>query len=149
MTCLVIGLTSISDPTCKRGVAANPGASIARTRPELRAAVIGVEPAERNGRKRRHVRRPLVEHFMRDRTPEASAIGFHPTRSLAVVPNGGQQQRLVCEAAVVACSTLAQHFDVLVCDLPATEASGQIVFEALAPVLERLIVAVTPMRPAV
>src|SRR5262249_54111377 len=94
------------------------------------------------------VRGPRVEYFARDCVPSKQAIGRYPTPTFAVLPNGGKQPGLP-DGAARAISTLREHFDVIVCDLPTIDDSRRRFVGDLHDALDSLVVAVTPICEAV
>lgn len=150
MTALTVGVTSARNPACKRGVAVNLAASLARD-PEraLRVCVVDADPLNLDVTTRLAVRGPALEDFADGLAPEPSALGSVHEPALWVLPTAGTGVGLTHRATDRALRQLRDDFDVIICDLvggpsgPARAVSGRL------EQLDWLLLAVTPDHESV
>lgn len=144
MTALTVGVTSARNPECKRGLAVNLAASLARDpRRALRVCVVDADPLNLDVTTRLAVRGPLLEDYAEREAPVASALGSVHEPPLWVLPSAGAGVGLTRRATERALRELRDDFDVVVCDI-AGGTSGPTVVNGHLDQLDWLLVAVTP-----
>ena len=147
---LTIGITTARAPECKRGVAVNVAASIARNHPvEGAVCVVDADPLARDVTTRLPARGVMLEDFGKAIPPAVERIGklHHPP--LAVLGCAAEGLGRVRFAADRAIPLLRRAFDIVVCDLVGGPTGPGRVVGARLDVLDWLLVAVTPERRAV
>ena len=119
MTALTVGITTSRDPVCKRGLAVNIAASLARDPSRaLRVCVVDADPLNLDVTTRLAVRGPMLEDFAGE-APVVSALGSVHEPPLWVLPSAGAGVGLTRRALEPALVALRESFDVIVCDLVA------------------------------
>ncbi len=150
MTALTVGVTTARDPACKRGLAANIAASLARNAAASgRVCVVDADPIALDVSTRLGVRAPVLEDFARPNRPTIAQLGHLFSPALEVVPCGGAPVGRLHFAAEHALPALRDAFDLVVCDLPGGPTGPGSVVGANLDLLDRLILAVTPEPGAV
>jgi MinD-like ATPase involved in chromosome partitioning or flagellar assembly len=145
VTALTVGVTTARDPACKRGLAANIAASLARNSAASgRVCVVDADPIALDVSTRLGVRAPLLEDFARPNRPTVAQLGHLFSPALEVLPCGGAPVGRLHFAAEHALPELRDAFDVVVCDLPGGPAGPGSVVGSNLDLLDRLILAVTP-----
>jgi hypothetical protein len=146
---LTIGITTARAPECKRGVAVNVAASIARTHaPERSVCVVDADPLARDVTTRLPARGVMLEDFGKAITPAVERIGMLHHPPLAVLGCAAEGLGRVRFAADRAFPLLRRTFDIVVCDLVGGPTGPGRVVGARLDVLDWLLVAVTPERRA-
>jgi MinD-like ATPase involved in chromosome partitioning or flagellar assembly len=150
VTALTVGVTTARDPACKRGIAANIAASLARNAAASgRVVVVDADPIALDVSTRLGIRAPMLEDFARPNRPAISRLGRLYSPALEVLPCGGAPVGRLHFAAEYALPELRDAFDVVVCDLPGGPAGPGSVIGSNLDLLDRLILAVTPEAGAV
>ena len=152
MTALTVGVTTAHFPECKRGLAVNLAASLARDGAlGARVCVVDADPRALDVTTRLAVRGPVLEDFSGDAPPRPAALGAVHEPPLWVLPCGGSGIPSTGHSAVRALYRLRDHFDVVICDLPpptlaagAGTLDGRLLDGPLLDGLDWLLVAVTP-----
>jgi cellulose biosynthesis protein BcsQ len=140
VTVLTIGVTSARFPACKRGLAVNLAASLARdaVRP-VRVCVVDADPARLDVTTRFAVRGPCVEDLAERPRLRVGELGSVHEPPLWVLPSTGAGAGPTSRAVDRVLPQLRPHFDVVICDL----GTGHL-DPALLAQLDWLLVAVTP-----
>jgi Mrp family chromosome partitioning ATPase len=147
---LTVGITSARNPACKRGIAVNLAASLAREPlGSPRVCVVDADPLNRDVTTRLTVPGPVLEDFADRAVPASSALGSVHEPPLWVLPNAGAGVELTRRAASCALRRLRQDFDVVICDLPGGSTGSARVVRGRLDQLDWLLVAVTPQEDAV
>lgn len=150
MTALTVGVTTAKNPACKRGVATNIAAALARhSAVSARVCVVDADPLALDVTTRLAVRGPVIEDFARANPPAASKLGHIDSPSMAVLPCGGGPVARVHLAAEAALSELRSAFDLIVCDLPGGPSGPGHALGARLDLLDWLVLTVTPEVSAV
>jgi cellulose biosynthesis protein BcsQ len=151
VTALTVGVTTAKHPECKRGLAVNIAASLARhSAVSVRVCVVDADPLALDVTTRLPVAGPILEDFARPSAPAASRIARVGWPSqLAVLPCGGGSVARVHLAAETALRELRDAFDLVVCDVPGGPSGPGLALGARLELLDWLVLAVTPTRPAV
>ena len=115
---LTVGITTARNPACKRGIAVNLGASLARDaqRPR-RVCVVDADPLNLDVTTRLTVRGPVLEDFADRAMPDSSALGSVHEPPLWVLPSAGAGVGLTRRASHHALHQLRRDFDVVICDM--------------------------------
>lgn len=144
MTAFTVGVTTARNPVCKRGLAVNLAASLARA-PEqtLRVCVVDADPLNLDVTTRLAVRGPLLEDFAQGAAPDSAALGSVHEPPLWVLPSAGAGVGLTRRATEPALSRLRDDFDVVICDLVGG-AGGPAMVNGRLEQLDWLLLAVTP-----
>ena len=150
MTALTVGVTTARDPACKRGVATNFAASLARNHAvAARVCVVDGDPLALDVTTRLGVRGPVLEDFARPDVPTIGQLARLHSPPLAVLPGGGGGVGRAHYAAEHAVPRVRAAFDVVVVDLPGGPTGpGSIVGNRL-DLLDWLVLCVTPESGAV
>jgi cellulose biosynthesis protein BcsQ len=154
VTTLTVGVTTARFPDCKRGVAVNLAASVARDagRP-ARVCVIDADPSALDVTTRFAAGGPYVEDFAAEPVPAEALLRAAHEPSLWVLPTTGVDPDLVSRGALRAVRELRNDFDVVICDLAtplgatplgSTPLGSRTPSPALAGAFDWLLVAVTP-----
>jgi hypothetical protein len=115
-----VGITTAKYPECKRGVATNFAASLARhSAVSARVCVVDADPLALDVTTRLAARGPFIEDFARPKQPVVPALARVESPSMGVLPSRGGPVARVHLAAVAALRELGEAFDLVVCDLPA------------------------------
>ena len=118
MTALTVGVTTAKNPECKRGVATNIAASLARhSAVSARVCVVDADPLALDVTTRLAVGGPVLEDFARPDPPSVARLG-RVGRRMAVLPAAAARVGRVHLAAEPALPVSSRTFDVVVCDLP-------------------------------
>jgi cellulose biosynthesis protein BcsQ len=150
MTALTVGITTAKYPDCKRGVATNLAASLARhSSLAARVAVVDLDPMALDVTTRLAVRGPAVEDFVRKEPPNTGQLGHLHSPEVTVVPCDGSPLARVHLAAQRALPLLAESHDVVVCDLPGGASGPGLAVGNRLELLDWLVLAVTPEPSAV
>ena len=150
VTALTVAVTTAKDPACKRGVATNIAASLARhSAVSARVCVVDADPLALDVTTRLAVGRPVIEDFARPKRPDISRLGRFRSPSLAVLPCGGGPIARVHLAAEAALRELRDAFDLVVCDVPGGPSGPGLALGARLELVDWLVLAVTPERSAV
>lgn len=150
VTALTVGVTTAKYPECKRGVATNFAASLARhSAVSARVCVVDADPLALDVTTRLAARGPFIEDFARPKPPVASALARVESHAMAVLPSRGGPVARVHLAADAAFGELRNAFDVVVCDLPGGPSGPGHALGARLELLDWLILAVTPEPSAV
>ncbi|MDQ1380362.1 MAG: Cellulose biosynthesis protein BcsQ [Actinomycetota bacterium] len=150
MTALTVGVTTAKHPECKRGVATNIAASLARhVAISARVCVVDADPLALDVTTRLAVGGPVVEDFARSTPPSVARLGRIGSPSMAVLPCGGGPVARVHLAAEPALRELRDSFDIVVCDLPGGPSGPGQALGSRLDLLDWLILAVTPEPVAV
>jgi hypothetical protein len=151
VTALTVGVTTAKHPECKRGLATNIAATLARHNAvSARVCVVDADPLALDVTTRLPVAGPVLEDFARPSAPAAARIARVGWPSqLAVLPCGGGSVARVHLAAEPALRELRDAFDLVVCDVPGGPSGPGLALGARLELLDWLVLAVTPTRPAV
>ena len=150
VTALTVGVTTAKYPECKRGMATNFAASLARhSAVSARVCVVDADPLALDVTTRLAVRGPYIEDFARPTAPVASAVARVESHGMAVLPSRGGPVARVHLAADAALRELGDAFDVIVCDVPGGPSGPGHALGARLELLDWLILAVTPEPSAV
>jgi cellulose biosynthesis protein BcsQ len=145
-----VGVTTAKYPECKRGVATNFAASLARhSAVSARVCVVDADPLALDVTTRLGTRGPVVEDFARPNPPVAPRLARVESLSMAVLPCGGNSVARVHLAAEAALRELRDAFDLVVCDLPGGPSGPGHALGARLDLLDWLVLAVTPEPMAV
>jgi len=150
VTALTVGVTTAKHPECKRGVATNMAASLARHAAiSARVCVVDADPLALDVTTRLAVGGPVIEHFARPEPPSIGRLGRVGSPSMAVLPCGGGALARVHLAAEPALRALRDAFDVVVCDLPGGPSGPGQALGSRLDLLDWLVLTVTPEPAAV
>src|SRR6476660_1505068 len=150
VTALSVGVTTAKYPECKRGVATNFAASLARhSAVSARVCVVDADPLALDVTTRLAARGPFVEDFARPKAPTASTVARVESPAMGVLPSRGGPVARVHLAAEAALYELRDAFDLVVCDLPGGPSGPGHALGARLDLLDWLILAVTPEASAV
>jgi hypothetical protein len=150
VTALTVGVTTAKHPECKRGVATNLAASLARhSAVSARVCVVDADPLALDVTTRLGTRGPVVEDFARPNPPVASRLSRVVSLAMSVLPCGGGPIVRVHLAAESALRELRNAFDLIVCDLPGGPSGPGLALGARLELLDWLVLAVTPEPMAV
>jgi hypothetical protein len=147
MPATIVGVTTPRAPECKRGVAVNIAASVARAG-EADVCVVDGDPLTRDVSTRLPVRGPVLEDFAARRAAPTT-IGRLPTPPLSVLGSSGGGLGQVRRAAEQATPVLRDGFDLVVWDLLAGPTGPERVVGGRLEALDWLLLAVTPEPGAV
>jgi cellulose biosynthesis protein BcsQ len=147
---LTVGITTARDPTCKRGVATNIAASLARNAAlSARVCVVDADPHVLDVTTRLGRRGPVLEDFARPDPPTVAQLARLHSPALAFVPARGDSVARVHLAAERALPSLGAAHDVVVCDLPGGPSGPESAVGGSLELLDWLLLAVTPEPGAV
>jgi cellulose biosynthesis protein BcsQ len=150
VTALTVGITTAKNPECKRGVATNIAASLARhSAVSDRVCVVDADPLALDVTTRLGVRGPVVEDFARPTPPTASMLARVETPAMAVLACGTSPIARVRLAAEPALAELRGAFDVVVVDLPGGPSGPGQALGTRLELLDWLVLTVTPEPGAV
>jgi hypothetical protein len=150
VTALTVGITTAKHPECKRGVATNIAASLARhSAVSARVCVVDADPLALDVTTRLAVGGPVLEDFARQAPPAASRLARVGSPSMSVLPCGGGPIARVRLAADPALGELRSAFDLIVCDLPGGATGPGLALGARLELLDWLVLAVTPEPSAI
>jgi hypothetical protein len=150
VTALTVGVTTAKNPACKRGVATNIAASLARhSAVSARVCVVDADPLALDVTTRLAVGGPVIEDFARRAKPLASQLARVGSPAMSVLSCGGDSVARVHLAAEAALQELRDAFDIVVCDLPGGPSGPGLAFGARLELLDWLVLAVTPEPAAV
>jgi cellulose biosynthesis protein BcsQ len=150
VTALTVGVTTARDEACKRGLATNVAASLARHNgvPD-RVCVVDADPGALDVTTRLAVRWPTIEAFARADRPSLGRLARVESPGMAVVPCGGGPVARVHLGIEAVMPELRDAFDVVVCDVPGGPVGPGSVLGARLDLLDWLVLAVTPESSAV
>ncbi len=150
MPALTVGITTARNPACKRGIAVNLAASLARDpQQSRRVCVVDADPLNLDVTTRLAVRGPVLEDFARPSVPASSALGSVHEPPLWVLPSAGAGVDVTRRAANRALHQLRQDFDVVICDVFGGPSGQTPIGSGGLDRLDWLLVAVTPQEDAV
>jgi cellulose biosynthesis protein BcsQ len=150
VTALTVGVTTAKNPACKRGVATNIAASLARhSAVSARVCVVDADPLALDVTTRMAVGGPVLEDFARPAAPAAARLARVGTPPMSVLPCGGGPVARVRLAADAALGELKAAFDLVVCDLPGGATGPGLALGTRLDLLDWLVLAVTPEPSAV
>jgi cellulose biosynthesis protein BcsQ len=147
---LTVGVTTAKHPECKRGVATNIAASLARHGAlSARVCVVDADPVALDVTTRLSPGGPVLEDFARPDVPALASLGRVLSPSMTVLPCGGGPLARVHLAAEPALRELRGAFDIIVCDLPGGPSGPGRALGTRLELLDWLVLAVTPEPGAV
>ena len=150
MTALTVGVTTAKQPECKRGIAANIGAALARhSAVSARVCVVDADPLALDVTTRLGVRGPYLEDFAGPKAPQISRLGHLHSPAMTVVPSKGSPVARVRLATEKALPELKANHDVVVCDLPGGPTGPGLALGTRLEQLDWLVLAVTPNNGAI
>jgi hypothetical protein len=150
MTALTVGITTARDPACKRGMATNVAASLARNAAvSARVCVVDADPLTLDVTTRLGVRGPVLEDYARPKTPTIGQLAQLHSPALSVLPCGGGGIGRLRFAADHALPELKDAFDVVVVDVPGGPSGAGSVVGSRLDALDWLMLAITPEAGAV
>ena len=150
MTALTVGVTTAELPECKRGVATNVAAALARhSAVSDRICLVDADPFALDVTTRLGVSGPVIEDFARADMPSVGRLGQIHAPVMTVVPCGGSAIGRVRFALERALPALEDAYDVIVCDLPGGPTGPGSAMGARLELLDWLVLAVTPEPAAV
>lgn len=150
VTAFTVGVTTARDPACKRGIATNIAATLAREAAVSdRVCVVDADPSVRDVSVRLNVGGPRIEDFARPSKPAVSRLARMASPALAVLPCGDSPAARVRLGAEHALPDLREAFDFVVCDLPAGPVGVGSTIGARLEHLDWLVLAITPVPAAV
>ena len=143
MTALTIGITTARFAECKRGLAVNLAASLARDPSRRRVCVVDADPLSLDVTTRLAVRGPYLEDFAEPDVPSVGGLGAVHEPPLSVLPSSAACVGMTRRGTERVLPLLRAEFDVVVCDLIGGPTGPERVAGRLAP-LDWLLIAVTP-----
>ena len=150
MTALTVGVTTAKQPECKRGIAANIGAALARhSAVSARVSVVDADPLALDVTTRLGVRGPYLEDFAGPKAPQLAKLGHLHSPAMTVVPSNGGPVARIRLAADKALPELKAAHDVVVCDLPGGPTGPGLALGARLELLDWLVLAVTPNNASI
>jgi hypothetical protein len=154
VTALTIGITTPRNPACKRGVAVNFAASLARNAArELRVCLVDADPFACDVTTRLAVPGPYLEDFAGEHAAEPAALADSLVSlrepPLWVLPSVGAGAGVTHRALGRVLPAVREAFDVVICDLVAGPAGPARVLSNRLDQLDWLVLAVTPVPDAV
>jgi cellulose biosynthesis protein BcsQ len=150
VTALTVGVTTAKEPDCKRGVAANIAASLARhSALSARVCVVDADPFTLDVSTRLAVNGPTLEEFAKTRVPNVGRLGRYHSPEFTVVPSDGEAVARVHSAFDRAFEPLRDAFDVIVVDLPGGPTGPGKAIGGRLDKLDWLLLAVTPEPDAI
>ena len=149
VTALTIGITTARDPACKRGLAVNLAASVARDAAGVsRVCLVDADPLTLDVTTRLAVRGPCLEDFAEapgaDLGAVAGALAEVHEPPLWVLPSAGGGVGLTHRALGRVLPRLRAGFDVVICDLVGGPSGPARVVSDRLDQLDWLLLAVTP-----
>ena len=145
VTALTVGVTTTRDPACKRGLATNIAASVARHAATAeRVCVVDADPLALDVSTRLGLAGPVLEDYAGPTPPTTAQLARLHSPNLTFVPcrgGGIGRVRLAVEHALPA---LRDAFDVVVCDLPGGPSGPPSAVGNRLETLDWLVLAVTP-----
>jgi cellulose biosynthesis protein BcsQ len=149
VTALTVGVTTARNPACKRGIATNIAASLARgAATSSRVCLVDADPMTLDVTTRLGVRGPVVEDFAGAVEPTIARLAHVHSPALTALPCGGGGIGRIRFAMARVLPELRAAFDIVVCDLPAGPAGPGSVVGNRLELLDWLILAVTPEQGA-
>ena len=143
-------MTTAKHPECKRGIATNMAASLARhSAVSARVCVVDADPVALDVTTRLAVRGPVLEDFAGPTPPSVARLGRVESPSMAVLPCGGGPVARVHLAAETALGALRDLFDIVVVDLPGGPSGPGLALGSRLELLDWLVLTVTPEPGAV
>jgi cellulose biosynthesis protein BcsQ len=145
VTALTVGITTAHEPECKRGVAVNIAASLARhSALSARVCVVDADPTNLDVTTRLAISSPALEDFARPNPPTVGRLRRYHSPEFTVIPSRGgpiARSRLAVEKSFPA---LSDAFDVIVFDLPVGPTGPGRAIGGRLERLDWLVLAVTP-----
>jgi MinD-like ATPase involved in chromosome partitioning or flagellar assembly len=149
MTALTVGITTAKEPECKRGLAVNMAASLARhSALSDRVCVVDADPFVRDVSTRMPVSGPALEDFARTPEVNLSRLGRYHAE-VAVLPNRGEPIARTRLAVEHSAAPLREHFDVVVYDVPGGPTGPGRAVGGRLERLDWLVLAITPEPAAI
>jgi cellulose biosynthesis protein BcsQ len=143
-------VTTAKHPECKRGVATNIAAALARhSAVSARVCVVDADPFALDVTTRLGAGGPVLEDFARPNSPNARQLARLHSPTLTVVGCGGGRAGRVHLGAERAIPLVQSAFDIVVCDVPAGPSGPGLTLGGRLDALDWLVVAVTPEPSAV
>jgi cellulose biosynthesis protein BcsQ len=139
-------VTTARSPLCKRGVAVNLAASLARAPDGGRVCLVDADPFARDVTTRLPSAGPFLEDFARTAPPDARDLHRCVAPPMTVVGLAGEALGRIRFAADRVVPVLDAAFDTVVWDLPGGPTGPGQVLGALTGALDWLLLAVTPSR---
>jgi cellulose biosynthesis protein BcsQ len=150
VTALTVGVTTAKQPECKRGIAANFAAALARhSAVSARVCVVDADPMALDVSTRLGVRGPYLEDFAKASMPQTAQLGRLHSPAMTVVPSNGSPVARVHLAIEKALPELKEAHDVVVCDLPGGPTGPGLVLGTRLELLDWLVLAVTPNNASI
>jgi cellulose biosynthesis protein BcsQ len=150
MTALTVGVTTPIAPDCKRGVAVNIAASLARNSAlSDRICVVDADPIHLDVTTRLAVGGTSIEDFARVRVKGVATIPTYHSPEFSVLPSEGDQLARIHAGVENAHDVLRDAFDVVIYDLPGGPTGPGRVMGARLDKLDWLLLAVTPEKEAI
>jgi len=150
VTALTIGVTTAKFPECKRGVATNIAAALARhSAVSGRVCLVDADPLSLDVTTRLAVSGPVLEDFAGTRLPAVSRLARVASPPMSVLPSAGGAIPRVHLATERALPVLGESFDVVVCDVPGGPTGPGLAVGQRLERLDWLVVAMTPEVEAV
>ncbi len=150
MTAFTVGVTTAKHPECKRGVATNIAAALARhSAVSDRVCLVDADPFALDVTTRLAVVGPVLEDYARAEIPPVGRLGRTHAPAMTVVPCGGSAIGRVRFATDRVLPEIRDAFDVVVFDLPGGPTGPGSVVGSRLEVLDWLVLAVTPEPGAV
>jgi len=153
VTALTIGIATAHDPACKRGLAVNFAASLARrATPAVRVCVVDADPCSRDVTTRLAVAGYSLEDLPARLPVSVSlldGLGSVYDPPLWVLPGSGTGAGAAHRALGDVVGELRAGFDVVVCDLACGPVGSGVVQADRLVGLDWIVLAVTPERAAV
>jgi CheY-like chemotaxis protein len=146
VTALTVGVMTARFPVCKRGLAVNLAASLARDPArQARVCVVDADPSSLDVSTRLAVPGPCLEDFAGPVLPRTDALGAVHEPPLWVVPSAETGVESAERAADLALPRLARDFDLVICDLAMPSVlDGRPGAVRVVDRMDWLLVAVTP-----
>jgi cellulose biosynthesis protein BcsQ len=150
VTALTVGVTTAKQPECKRGLAVNIAASLARhSALSARVCVVDADPFALDVTTRLAVSGPALEDFARTNMPNIGRLGRFHSPEFNVIPSRGEPINRTHLAVERSYDMLHDGFDVVVYDLPGGPSGPGRAVGARLERLDWLVLAVTPEPAAI
>jgi len=150
VTALTVGVTTAKHLECKRGIATNFAAALARhSAISDRVCLVDADPFALDVTTRLAVNGPILEDFARAEIPPVARLGRTHSPEMAVIPCGGSAIGRIRFAVDRVLPEIREAFDVVVFDLPGGPGGPGSVVGTRLEFLDCLVLAVTPEPTAV